>query len=68
MKVKVKFKTGTTRYEYDAKIIECMAWGKRGEMFWFNKASDNVNEMLMSDKIVCIPTENVLYVEDLEDE
>jgi hypothetical protein len=64
MRAKVIFKVGTTRYG-EEKIIECKAWGKIKNMLWFNKTSNSISKIEMSDKIVAIPVENVLYVEDI---
>jgi hypothetical protein len=66
-KVKVVFKDNLP-YEYvGEKIIECEAWEYRSEsmLFLFNKSSHNLNPATL-DKLVLIPAENVLYVEDLE--
>jgi hypothetical protein len=64
-KVKIIFKNGLTNHE--EKIIECKAWTKENNMLWFNKTSNEIVNMKMTDKVVGISIENVLYVEDLED-
>jgi hypothetical protein len=58
-KVKVVFKNGAE------KTIECEVWGKLNKIFWFNKTSQLITEILTEDKAVCVPVKNVLYVEDV---
>jgi hypothetical protein len=64
MKTKVMFKDGTANHR-EGKVIECESWcfNFNKKYFRFTKASCK-NDY---GKVVVIPVENVLYVEDIEE-